>query len=384
MIIFVTGAREIGGAEIYLQNMLAYAKAEDRRFILACPDHGPFVERAKDLGLSTVSIDLGAGFGKWRGLNAFSPVTWMQFHRFSSLLRSVIKKHDVRVIHAQTDLKERFFSALAGSKAGVPVVWTEHGMLHPWIKTSPARRAYKFIANRYVSTVICVSNAVRADLLEIGVEAIKLKVIHNGVPGVEIPSHSNSTRRELGLQEQDIVISSVARLYNKKGVQDLIAASAKLIPKIPSLRILVVGCGPYEEELKKIAVEQGAADKVIFAGFRKDVARFFAASDIFASPTFDREGLPLTLLEAMALSKPIVATDVGGTRECVEDGVTGLLIEPRDVSAMAEAIEKLSLDKALRERMGEAGRASYLKEFKLELMCDRTLDYLEEVARQIR
>lgn len=378
--LFVTGATAIGGAEIDLLHLLRYLKQQEVAFILACPDHGPFHERIKAEGVPTVPIKLGTSFGKWRGLNIFSPTTYVQLYRFYEVIKPIVRRSDIKLIFVQQELKEKLFAAFIGKIMGLKVAWAEHGMFHPWIKSTPMLLLYRLVANRLVSVIICPAQAVKAQLSSLGIVGDKIAVIHNGVPQVEVTSSSSSIRNEFGLTDEQFVVTTVTRLFYRKGVQDLVRAVAKIKQQLPNLRLLIVGNGKYRSNLEKLAGELGVTDSIIFAGFRAEPASLVMASDVFVSPSFDGEGMPLAILEAMSARKPVVAVSVGGVTECVTDNVTGLLVPPRDVDAMAEAIKALAIDQGLRERLGSAGHKAYLENFQVEQMCESTTRLLVKLG----
>ena len=138
--------------------------------------------------------------------------------------------------------------------------------------------------------------------------------------------------------------------------------------------------GAYERALRHRADELGVTDRVVFAGYRDDAARVVAAADVLALPSWT-EGLPLVVLEAMALGRPVVATTVGGTPELVSDGETGLLVPPRDVEALTAALKRVLDDGDLRRRLGEAGKRRVAERFSSEAMTRDVLAIYDEVAR---
>jgi glycosyltransferase involved in cell wall biosynthesis len=174
------------------------------------------------------------------------------------------------------------------------------------------------------------------------------------------------------------LLGLVARLHRQKGLGDLLAAVAWVRERVPDVRLLLIGEGELRDELEAQARALGLSGAVIFAGIRTDVAEIVAALDIFVLPSL-WEGTSNAVLEAMAAGLPIVATAVGGTPEVVVDGVTGLLVPPRDPSALAGALVTLLQDADLRHRMGRAGRERVKQYFSLERMVRRTEALYEEL-----
>ncbi len=182
------------------------------------------------------------------------------------------------------------------------------------------------------------------------------------------------------------MVISVGRLYRQKGQGDLIRALAAIRQDLPEARLLIVGedyplANPggrsFEAELRSLARELGLEDRVIFTGFRKDVAPLIAASDVLALPSTG-EPFGLVYLEAMAMKRPVVALESGGAPEVVEHGKSGLLCPPGDPQSLANGLLTLLRDPALRARMGEYGRRQVETRFTPARMAAETAQiYLE-------
>jgi len=178
---------------------------------------------------------------------------------------------------------------------------------------------------------------------------------------------------------RDQVVLTLARLDRQKGLRYLIEAAAH----VPDAIFAIAGEGPDRAELESLAKSTGVADRVRFLGFRSDVPDLLAACDLFVLPSLF-EGLPLSVVEAMAAGKPVVATRVGGTDEAVEHGVTGLLVPAEDATALASAIREVLSSGALAARMGAAGADRALREFGAAAMAGSTMGIYEEVLQRRR
>jgi glycosyltransferase involved in cell wall biosynthesis len=165
-----------------------------------------------------------------------------------------------------------------------------------------------------------------------------------------------AARATLGLDDTHMVIGTVGNFTAKKDQKVLLRAAAVLLPRLTSLRIVLVGTGPLEESLRQLAEHLGLTNHVLFAGSRGDVPEILPAFDVFTL-TSRFEGLSIALLEAMATGLPCVATRVGGVPEIVVDEETGILVPAGDVAAVAGALERLLGDPVARARMGDAARA---------------------------
>jgi glycosyltransferase involved in cell wall biosynthesis len=180
---------------------------------------------------------------------------------------------------------------------------------------------------------------------------------------------STSTMRSGFPEGSAFTIGTVGRLSWEKDQQALLEAFGLLKKQVDNACLLIVGDGALRGDLERAAEDLGIANDVQFLGYRDDVPSIMAALDVFVLPSLE-EGISLTLLEAMAASRPIVATDVGGNPEVVVDGETGILVPSEDVAALAGAIIKLYGDKELRGKMGAAGRKRVEEHFSLNAMVD--------------
>jgi phosphatidylinositol alpha-1,6-mannosyltransferase len=194
----------------------------------------------------------------------------------------------------------------------------------------------------------------------------------------------------LGDGYKNRVIVTVGNLVSRKGHDMVIRALPRLAQTIPDITYLVVGNGPHRQQLEELACSIGVRDHVVFAGVvpDRDLPDVYALSDVFAMPsrahldTCDVEGFGLVFLEANACGKPVVAGRSGGIPEAVEDGVTGLLVNPTDAEDIARAIGKLLTDTDLARRMGHQGRVRVVTRFTWEAIIKRVEKSLEAVLRE--
>lgn len=185
-------------------------------------------------------------------------------------------------------------------------------------------------------------------------------VIPSGVEAVEPSRSAPDVRKELSVPDGAVVVGTVARLEKVKGVEYFVRAAARIVgdksANSGGIRFLVVGDGSLRGALEDIASELNVADKIIFAGYRQDVSDLINVMDIYVQPSLN-EGMGRTIVEAMYLSKPIVATNVQGIPDLISDGRTGLLVPPSDSEAIADAVEKLVGDPSAAGRLGKAAYA---------------------------
>ena len=258
-------------------------------------------------------------------------------------------------------------STLGAQIARTPVlINTDH------CKQYPIERHWQILekgASLFADSVVAVSQHTRNDLIRYQrIAPEKLRVIYNGIDVRFARRDSpDALRRELGLGAGDVVIGTTARLEAQKGLDLLLDAAPHVLRQLPAARFVIVGGGSLEEDLREQARRLGIAERVIVTGYRTDAIDLMQLFDCFVQ-TSVFEGMPMALLEAMALSKPIVATSVGGVPEVVEDGVTGTLLQSRDPKVLADAILHLVSSHGERERIGKAGYDRYQRRFTARAM----------------
>jgi len=197
-----------------------------------------------------------------------------------------------------------------------------------------------------------------------------VSVIHNGIslePFRYSTTRRNRSRRALGIPESAILLGSVGRLDPVKNIEVIIEASARLQNLIPDLRVILVGEGPSQEQLARKVAMLGLKEKTIFLGLRNDISDLLAAVDIYICSS-TTEGISLSVLEAMATERAVIATAVGGNLEVIQDRKTGILIKPGDPEVLAAAIIELSLDAGERSAIGQRARREVEANFSLQRM----------------
>ena len=206
-----------------------------------------------------------------------------------------------------------------------------------------------------------------------------MEVIYSGIEFGEFEKAVDRSRirRELGLSDSLPTVGIVSKLWEGKGHDDLLRAVAILKGRGCGLQLLVVGEGPTEPALRSLADSLGIASDVVFAGFREDIPECTDALDIATLPSHF-EGMGRVLLEAMARSKPIVATRVGGIPDVVVDGSTGILVAPGNPEELAQALAKLVGDPAKREAMGSRGKRRLVERFSSDKMVEATSRVYDE------
>ncbi|MGA1844475.1 MAG: glycosyltransferase [bacterium] len=229
--------------------------------------------------------------------------------------------------------------------------------------------------------VMAVSKAVKKRYSDReGIASDAIRVIYHGVEDrfLEEGRAGASVRARLDIKEGEWLMGTAARLHRDKGLGMLLQGFARIVASIPRVRLLIVGDGPEREALGTMAERLGIAERVMFAGFQSDVLPWMACLDIFCL-TSEEEGLPQSLLEAMALGRPVVATRVGGTGEVIgREGVEGILIPPGDVDALCRAVVSLIRSSENAQRMGNEARKRIQRGFLLEDTLQKVADLYYE------
>lgn len=358
-ILYVIDNLEFGGGErVFLQ--LAGALKDRYEILFACQPGGPLEEQLKRLGV---------------------PLRPLDFRRQVSLARivhliTIIRKEKVHLVHSM-GARADFYARIAARLAGVPVVVSTIAMFVEGYDVHPLKRAFyrmgTLLSERLVDGFIAVSEAVRRVLLEQHrIPEEKVVTIYNS--GVALDTfrpdgHEGSRlRRELGLDPEAPIVGTVGRLVYQKAQDVFLRAASLVVKAIPETQFLLVGEGPLRPSLEQLSRELGLAS-CRFAGFREDIPNTLSIMDVFALSSV-LEGLPQVLLEALAAARPVVATRIDGITEVIQHGTTGLLVPPRDPTALADAIILLLKDQGLARRLGETGRKLVEERFALSRMVE--------------
>lgn len=294
--------------------------------------------------------------------------------KFAPLVRT-IRERKIALIHAHK-MGSNIWGNAVGRIAGRPAVIAHvHGQRH-----SPRERAVQRMITALSDRVVAVSEYERAALVGNRSDlAAKIIAVHNGIDARAVPSAPAArVKAALGLPENGRIVGIVAGLRPEKSVETFLRAAREVSKAAPDARFLVVGGGAGMEPLVATAASLGIAERCRFTGSRPDAFEIASIFDV-AVLSSKREGLPMALLEHMALSKPVVATRVGGVPEAVENGVNGFLVPPLDHIAMADAIGRLLRDARLAAAMGAAGRRLCVEKFSMESMLARIIGVYDEV-----
>lgn len=291
-------------------------------------------------------------------------------------LKRILRKFQPDVVHTHSAKGGILGRAAAWSLKVPAIVHGVHGApFHEY--QHPAVRAFyrrcELWAAKRCHAFISVADAMTDLMVRAGVDRReKFTTIYSGMetePFLQANECRAQIRREWGYGDEHVVVGKIARLFHLKGHDDLIAAAARLVPRRPNLRFVLVGDGALRGSLMECIRREGLADHVHFTGLvpPERIAELLGGMDLVVHTSL-REGLARVLPQALIAGKPVVSYDIDGAREVVLPGKTGYLLPPRDVAGLAAAIEELAGDAALRERLGSEGRRRFADVFRHERM----------------
>jgi len=298
--------------------------------------HAPnveFYERARRSGLSVRMVHC-QGRADWRAVRQ---------------IQECIQEDRIQLLHTH-GYKADLYGYVAARRSGKPIVAT----CHNWVGGTAALSIYNHLdrmALKRFHGLAAVSDSVAERLLASGVPARKIRTIANGI---DVQTFERARPLPVLNFNGSKVIGMVARLDLQKGFEYLLRAARELRDVFPTLKVVIVGEGPDRTAIENMIQRFGLQSNVILAGQHSDMPAIYAAMDVFVLPSLN-EGLPMTILEAMAASKPVIATRVGAIPKVIQDGETGLLVDPGDTDGLRSALARLLADSDLRCRIGAAG-----------------------------
>jgi len=292
-------------------------------------------------------------------------------------IKDIMRNKKIDLVHSQ-GARADFFTRVAARIVGVSHILCTVAMPVEGFDIGPLRKKiYRFmdrLTERYVQCFIVVSDSLKQFLIERrGIPANQIVRIYNGIevdqyhPGAEY----GNFRKELGMPQDAPLLGAVGRMVWQKGFKYLIQAVRHIAHDAPHARFLLIGEGPLRYHLEKLALNLNQSEKIIFTGFRSDIANLLYSLDLLVVPSL-LEGFPMVTLEAMAMAKPIIATNIDGITEQITHGKDGILVPPKDASAISKAIVRVLSDKEASRKMGLAARKKVEQEFSVEKMVRET------------
>jgi len=364
----------IGGAERSLLDLLGRLPRDRVTPVLLVPAEGALACEAAKLGVTVEVMPWPAGLralGRERHM-----MHWLRLLAGPFLLAPLVVRIARRIRALRIDLvhtngtKAHVIGSLAALLARRPVVWHIRDVIQPGLLRTFLRGLGSVAPRRIIANSKASAAAFKGSRA-----ARRTVVVYNGIEAAAFrgPAGASALRAALGLDDEALVITTVGALAPLKGHIHLLRAMPRVLQELPGARLLVLGGEMYETaghagyaaSLRAEAARLGIDGHVIFAGWRPDAAAFYNASDVVVLASIRPESFGRVLIEAMASSRPVIATDLGGPREIITSSDLGLLVPPADPEALAQAILTLGRDRSLRQRLGAAGRSHVEKRFDL-------------------
>ncbi|PCK06692.1 MAG: glycosyl transferase [Alteromonadaceae bacterium] len=292
---------------------------------------------------------------------------------FSRRLIKLIKQNQPDVLHVHSRRGADVWGAVAAKSTGIASVLTRR------VDNPDVRMLASFKANRYTA-LAAISDGIRQVMLNDGVAPERVQTIRSAVDADKFsaPRDRKALKERFGYDEQDLVIAMAAQLIDRKGHRFLLEITPQLIEKYPQVKILILGKGPLESELKALSKTLGLEAHVTFAGFQTDIDKILPSVDILAHPAL-MEGLGVALLQTSAAGVPIVAGAAGGIPEIVRDDVNGYLTPPGDTEMLKARLMQLLGDKDLRQKLGRQGQQLAKEEFSIAQMAAKNYALYQHV-----
>jgi len=354
-ILFLTTHLNPGGITSYLL-MLTRGLVGNGNKVFIVSGGGSMESSFKELGAETLVLNI-------RTKSELDPRIYLALIPLSRF----VKENNIDVIHSQTRITQ-VMGHLLKKLTGRLFVTTCHGFFKPRL----SRRIFSCWGDR----VIAISPAVKDHLeKDFCVEASKIISVPHGIEVEQFPDLDVDTktqrRKDFGLKEDDLAIGIIARLSDVKGHDILIEAMAMVVRAMPNARLLIVGEGRMESELKVLVDELELEEYVSFHPIVNKTAEILPIFDVFVMPS-RQEGLGLSVMEAQACGVPVVASRIGGLPSLIEDEKTGLLIVPGDIENLSQAIIRVLSDKEFAKGLGDGARQFIIKKHSLAEMIEKT------------
>ncbi len=353
-ILHFIGSLEMGGTENMLLAYLQNTKSDEiEHVVCTIYNKGALIEKFEKSGIRVVSLNISS--------KLFYPIA---FFRFSSML-NLIHPDVVHSYLLQENIIARIVCKIKGKKLICGKRDTDR-------YKNPLKVFLDKITLGLGNLNISNSKAGVEELQMYGVPENKVAYVPNGkdVYSLEKTLKKMDGKRKMGFSPEEVILCCVARLYKFKGQEYLIKAMPKIIAENQNAKLVLVGDGIMRKELEEICAKLKITERVLFLGERKDVLDILTAADLFVFPSL-REGMPGALMEAMAAGLPVIATNIDGNKELVEDGKNGILVPVQDSEALANAVNKLLGDENMMRNLAKKARDTIKNDFSIDLMVKK-------------
>ncbi len=374
-LLYVIDNLEFGGGERGFSQLINRLSAERYKSRVACLPTGVFVEKIEGSGALIKPVDV-------RNRSNFKIILQ---------LIGLMKEQKIDIVHSQ-GARADFFARVASKLAKAPFNISTVQMPIGGFDVNLIKKFVYIVLDRFSACVVdrfvVTSDTLKKTMIENhGIKPHRIVRIYNGVEVDEycmtyekMASRRSRFRKESGIGDKAPIVGVIGRLVWQKGFKYFVDAIPEVLNKFKQARFLIVGEGVLKDELEEKCKRLKLADKIIFSGFRSDIKDIFASIDIFVMPSL-LEGLPMVLLEAMAMAKPIVATDIDGIKEILVDGEAGLLVPPKESNELSEAIIDLLIHRDQAYQMGLAARKIVEERFEIDIMVQKVEEVYDDLLQ---
>ncbi len=349
-----------GGQEIRILNEMLAVRAHGVDVFLACRKHAVIYERASQEGIPVFALP-------FRG-NA-------DLTTLFSLVR-LIRKHKIDIVNTHSG-KDTWVGGLAARLAGVSFVRTRH-------LSNPIRSSRTNFINELAHYIFTTGESVRTDMIKNNrIKPERIQSIPTGINAERFSSEAivrDRSRQSLGLDDRDLVVGIIAVLRRFKRHDLLVEAMSSLFSEFENLKLVIAGDGPIKDVIEEDVKQRGLSDRVIMTGHVNDPERILAALDVFVLSSDSKEGVPQSVMQALLMDLPVVATAAGSTADLLHDN-NFILVEPGNVDALRDGIRTLVSDQSKRKSYSEKARPFVLEHFSEAVMVEKILNVYSKLIK---
>ncbi len=385
-VLIVDQAPNLGGTLFGMYELVRMLDRDRYEPVIAFCERHPMEDRFRDLGAEVVHLIEGTPprrrtmkprDDRASLINGLATLTRYEIACARGVAR-IIRSHDIDLVHHNNHLPRDRSGVLATALRRTPQICHIHNLR----KLSPEVR----FAARFVDRFVYMSKAIEQVYLECGIAPERGTVIYDGIEAPPPVDDVGATRAELGIDASDFVVANIGRIDTWKGHDVFVRAVASLVPRIPRIKALIAGevsdtarRAGFDVDLVRLVEELGV--DVVFAGFRDDVPRLMAASDVVVHSATEPEPFGRVIAEGMIAGRPVIATNAGGVPEIIDDGVSGLLVPCGDVSGLADAMAYLHDHPIEARSLAEEGRKRAIERFAPERFASEMMAVYDDVLR---
>ncbi|MDD3626495.1 MAG: glycosyltransferase family 4 protein [bacterium] len=364
----IIATANIGGGSKHLLYLLKSFPNDRYEPVVMCSDDGPLVDDIKKLNIKVELIDI---------------FKYKLGFKLTQIFRDVIRKNNINYVHLH-GTRSGYFGGIAAVREGIKSIYTAHVLsfnklgnifnrtIYNSIEKKIAKMVNKIITVSYVDRDILINKrfATSNDIVTIN-NGVDFNYYQKTAPDIEL-------KKSFGIPEKNKVITMVARFVPQKGIHYFIQTASEVIKTHPDTTFVLVGDGFLFSKMKELVRDLNLKNNVKFLGIRKNIKEILSFTDIFLLTSL-WEGLPLTLLEAMSMSIPVISSEVNGTIELIKNGVNGYLVKPGNVKGYTDRVRHLLQNPYYLELMGNAGRLIIEERYGIQKMIDKTYNLYFEV-----